>query len=396
MNKGLGEVEPFNLTFPFGEFQTLHTARFVMVEDPSLDDRIPHAPTYPVREPDWLIFMAVCDGSTVDLIADMQRKAADGLASIFCNCIGFDPDLPIGRWMRERQLKPDATYRNWPGRSMLQIREEAELHQTLLTARLANNGAALNELAKALREAGRSVPLTPVPKPGITEMFTNWISLVSLPLMALLLAPVLLVVFPVVLIVLRMREKRDPVLAPLIDRQRNTRNLALEDHDITNPYSAVGSRKPGLFFYVFSKTALWIIDWGARHIYKQGRLARVNTIHFASWTFLDDSRRLFFASAYDGSREAYNDDFINKVAFGLNLSFTSALGYPRTRWALFDGAWHEQDFKRYLAHHQVPTQVWYKAFPNLSAYDLARNTRIREGLNRPLKGEALRQWIAEI
>jgi hypothetical protein len=141
---------------------------------------------------------------------------------------------------------------------------------------------------------------------------------------------------------------------------------------------------------------LWVIDWGSRHIYRKGRLARVNTIHFASWTFLDDRRRVYFASNYDGSREAYNDDFINKVAFGLNLSFSNGLGYPRTDWLIVGGARREQDFKRYLFHHQIPTQVWYNAFPGLSNYDMARNARIRAGFESRPRGKALRRWIAEI
>ncbi len=396
MNADTGLADPDNSVLPFGKFDALHTARFVMIEDPSLGDRIEHARSYPVHEPDWLIFLAVCDGSADRLVTDMERSASKGLASLFCNCIGFDPEIPIGQWMSGHRLKPDASYRNWPGRSMLQIREEAALHHALLKTQLANREASLGELNQRLREVGRSVPLTPIPRPSITERVANCLSFLSLPVAALLLAPILLILLLPFLIILRLRETSDPVLAHKIDRERNNALMALEDHDITNPYSAVGSRKPGPFYFMFSKVALWVINWGARHIYSKGRLARVNTIHFANWVFLDSNRRLLFASVYDGSREAYNDDFINKVAFGLNLSFTSALGYPRTRWALFEGARHEEDFKRYLAHHQIPTQVWYKAFPNLSTYDLARNARIRAGLERPLKGTALRRWIAEI
>jgi hypothetical protein len=122
----------------------------------------------------------------------------------------------------------------------------------------------------------------------------------------------------------------------------------------------------------------------------------VNTIHFASWTFLDDKRRLLFVSNYDGSREAYNDDFINKVAFGLNLSFSNGLGYPRTDWLIVGGAWHEQDFKWYLFHHQIPTQVWYSAFPGLTTYDMARNARLRLALESTPTGADLSRIVAQI
>jgi len=37
-----------------------------------------------------------------------------------------------------------------------------------------------------------------------------------------------------------------------------------------------------------------------------------------------------YASNYDGSLDSYMDDFINKVAYGLNLVFSNGIGYPRT------------------------------------------------------------------
>ena len=91
--------------------------------------------------------------------------------------------------------------------------------------------------------------------------------------------------------------------------------------------------------------------------------------------FIDDQRRLLFCSNYDGSLDSYMDDFINKVAFGLNLVFSNGIGYPRTDFLLCRRrARTSRQFKYYLRRHQVPTQVWYKAYPGLTAADLARNT----------------------
>ena len=62
-----------------------------------------------------------------------------------------------------------------------------------------------------------------------------------------------------------------------------------------------------------------------------------------------------------------------------------------------DGARHDRDFKGFLRHHQIVTDVWYKAYPGLTTYDLARNARIRAGLEQgPLTGAALTRWLAEI
>jgi hypothetical protein len=140
-----------------------------------------------------------------------------------------------------------------------------------------------------------------------------------------------------------------------------------------------------------------VLSFTTRQIYTRGRLARVGTIHFARWVFMDNHRRLLFASNYDGSLDSYMDDFINKVAYGLNLVFSNGVGWPRTRFLLAGGAKEEMTFKNYLRRHQLPTQVWYKAYPGLTAANLARNTRIREGLEKPAITEAeARRWLAMI
>jgi hypothetical protein len=169
----------------------------------------------------------------------------------------------------------------------------------------------------------------------------------------------------------------------------------IEDHDFTNQFSAMGDLKPGRFRRWLTIFLLWLLDYAARHIYRRGYLTRVQTIHFARWVFLDDRRRLFFASNYDGSLESYMDDFINKVAWGINLVFGNGIGFPRVSWLIGGGARFENKYKRYLRRHQIPTAVWYKAYPDLSVIDLNRNTRIREGLERQDMSEReVKEWLS--
>ena len=80
-----------------------------------------------------------------------------------------------------------------------------------------------------------------------------------------------------------------------------------------------------------------------------------------------------FASNYDGAVEAYNDDFIDQVWWGLNAAFGNAAGYPPTRWLLWGGAKYEQQFKNTLRIHQVPVPLWYSAYPG-SARPISRTT----------------------
>jgi hypothetical protein len=85
------------------------------------------------------------------------------------------------------------------------------------------------------------------------------------------------------------------------------------------------------------------------------------------------------------------------VGFGLNVSFSNGIGYPRSNWLVLDGCSDERSFKEYLRRHQMPTQVWYKAYPGLTAVDLERNLRIRQGLESPSLSEGkAREWVALI
>ncbi len=89
------------------------------------------------------------------------------------------------------------------------------------------------------------------------------------------------------------------------------------------------------------------------------------------------------------------DDFINKTGFRLNMVFSNGIGYPRTNWLALDGCHDERKYKEFLRRHTLPTQVWYKAYPGLTATDLERNSRIRQGLETAsLSDREAREWVA--
>ncbi|MBU3077492.1 hypothetical protein [Sphingomonas quercus] len=395
MELAAGQADPDNALLPFGRIEGLHVARFVILEDPSLPDRA-GLTDLPPCEPVRLALVAEGDGSADALIDRFARAATPGLVQIFGHCAAGPTPADLVGWMRRHRVPAAATYANWPGRSAAQVTEEARLHAALLAVRLSHPESTPEQLWPALEKAGGAIALTPLDRPGLGERVAELCHFLLVPVLGLILAPVLLIAAPVLVVMLRRRETTDPVIAPRPSRERNRTLSAIEDHDVANQYSAIGSLKPGAFRRWLTVLILWLINWSTRHIFRRGRLARVNTIHFASWTFFDDRRRVFFASNYDGSREAYNDDFINKVAFGLNVSFSNGLGYPRTDWLIIGGARHEQDFKYYLFHHQIPTQLWYNAFRGLTTYDMARNARLRRAFEARPTGEALRRFVAEI
>jgi hypothetical protein len=251
----------------------------------------------------------------------------------------------------------------------------------------------LRNFVRSEQQAGR-IQLTPAEPTPLGWRLRNLFHLLGVPLILLIIAPFLLLYSPLFVFQLRRRERSDSEIAPRIDPDHARRLSALEDHDVTNQFSAFGSIKPGRFRRWTLSFFLWVIDYTTKHIFHRGRLARVNTIHFARWVWLDNKKRLLFTSNYDGSLDSYMDDFINKVAFGLNLVFSNGVGYPRTNWLILNGAKDEQKFKYYIRRHELPTEVWYNAHPGLTALDLQRNTLIRQGLEKSTMTDSeLQKWI---
>jgi hypothetical protein len=432
----LGIADPANELVPFGKFDTLHFARFVILEDHTLEDlkvfgpeaEFPDAPVY-------LAFFGDCDGSASMLLADFADRAGAGLRQIFAYCEGFDPNCDLLQWMRAHSVRPSITYFNCLGRTVRQIREEAALAKALrgylaqhLNAEPDGPGAAPKRQSLAntpqklraslicdVKEKG-PVLTPPAPTPllwylchrlpyylaAVLIVIIVLLPLVTLPLASafkvyavdLLIIAAALAVF---LVNLRRQETEDSeILTPVTNAHLQTLG-EIDDYDVTNQYTLMASAKPGLFARWTTTAAWWVLDVAVPILYPCGNLARVKTIHSARWVFLDGKRRALFASNYDGSDEAYMDDFVTKVAFGLNIAGSQAASYPRTHFLLWEGGHREQEFKNFQTRHSLPTEVWYKAYPGLNLVHIARNTRIRRGLERETMSDTeIRRWFSEL
>jgi hypothetical protein len=242
------------------------------------------------------------------------------------------------------------------------------------------------------QDPGLAPALEPAERPALGARLREKAHLVAVPLLSLPFLPILLVVAPFWALLLRLHERRDEAPHVKPDEERVQLLAALEDHVVQNPFTAIGHVKPSRFRHLTLRVILFYLDYGARHLFNRGDLSGVKTIHFARWVFIDDRRRMFFASNYDGSLESYMDDFIDKVAWGLNLVFSNGVGYPRTSWLVHGGARDELAFKDYLRVHQVPTRVWYSAYDRLTALNIQQNERIRTGL----RGGDEQTWVQSL
>jgi hypothetical protein len=401
MNVKSGVYNDQNELIAFHWIDTIHFARLVILEDNTREDLLECGKNLPSSTKS-LALLCDFDGTVDVFLRQLVAVAARGVVKLFGCCEKGPSEANLISWLEQHEVRASAAYINWVGRTVVQIREEEvlfrniQMHLDQISQAVSPRElwSRLRDLVEADRNSG-NIHLTPEEPTPLSWRVTDALHCIAVPILLLLLSPFLLLALPFFLIQLRMHEKTDPVIAPRPSAEHSHQLAVLEDHVVTNQFSAYGNLKPGPFRR-WTITAVFIaIDYTARHIFNRGFLARVVTIHFARWVFLDGHTRAFFASNYDGSLEAYMGDFINKVAWGLNIVFSNGLGYPKTDWLIVRGATQELTFKDYLRRHQLPSQVWYNAAPSLTAYDMERNRRIRAGLEKPwLSDVALQQWIS--
>jgi hypothetical protein len=405
MNMLPGQANPENPIVPFCRFHQIHFARFFILTDQTTDDIQTLYGLPAVHYPVTLAFFADFDGTADDFRVDLAARAGEGLQRIFSFCQDFSPGADLARWMKQHESPAATMYMNWRGRTVTEIRQENDLHLDL-ECHIQSNQEAFSKMTPqqvhpALREFVTAeiyrsrIKLDRPKRTPLSWWLRNFIHLIGVPIIILALTPFLILYSPILVYQLRSREKTDKQYAPRVSPCEEATLGNLEDYDVTNQFTVVGGIKPGLFRRWLMSYLLWLVEWTTRHIYIRGHLARVTTIHAARWVFMNDKKRMVFASNYDGSLDSYMDDFINKVGWGLNLVFSNGISYPRTDWLVLNGSKNEQPYKYVLRRHQLPTDVWYKAYPGLTVFDLKRNTLIRRGIEQAfMSDEELRQWIA--
>ena len=392
---GRGESGAPTLDLP--ALQRVHFARLVLLEDSvDLDGNL---------IPASLVWMSEVDAPLGPHVDELAHVSAQGLDAAFGKCETYpDEPTPASRaaFLRERMIPSQADYVNTVGRTVDQITREARLREAIqrfLDSRTPGGPSEKSEhVRKDIQRFVRSQPdlawaKSRAPRPGLRWRMGETVHLLKVFLVLVAVAPLALLLLPFYALVLRVKEWRDPAphLRPDPDHERTL--AAIEDHVTQNQFSAIGYVKPGRFRRLTAEAVIWLIDAGARHVFTRASLAGIKTIHFAHWTVLDDWRRVIFTSNYDGSHESYMDDFIDKVAFALNASFSNAVGYPKTSFLLFQGARRELEFKDYQRRQQIPTQVWYSAYPDLTALNIKNNALIRSGLFGPMARPDTEVWL---
>jgi hypothetical protein len=383
--------------FGFRRLPGLHFAKLFLLEETSdLQGR-------PI--PASLVLMEEVDAQLRQHLDQLIDVAGEGINQAFGHCVGYPGPAASRRarisWLRRHLVRASAVYVNTVGRGLDQIRQEAYLRDAL-EAYLdqadwtGQTPAAIRQDLQAL-VAGRADlawAMHPAAPPSLAFRAREAVNEVAVPLALVTLLPALTAALPIWAVLLRLAERHDQ---PVTERPAlpHLETLAsYEDYVTQNPFVVVGFIKPGLLRLATIRAVMLALNYAVRHIYDDASLAGITTIHFARWVPLDGWRRMTFASHYDGAVEAYNDDFIDEVWWGLNAAFGNGAGYPPTRWLFWGGAKYEQQFKNTLRIHQVPVPLWYSAYPQLSAVNIQNNAQIRAGLRCEMSPAEAERWLS--
>lgn len=113
------------------------------------------------------------------------------------------------------------------------------------------------------------------------------------------------------------------------------------------------------------RAVLAAVDSYSKRLAPAGSLIGISTIHFVRWLLIDDGRRLMLVSDYDGSWESYIDEFAEMILSGLDAIWGTSYGRPP------DGARDIPAFKRFLRSHQVPSDIFFAAYPDETVLNIA-------------------------
>ena len=376
--------ETENDGFGFAQITTLHFASLSVFDD---------------VEDGWsLLFEHNADGpieAHIDNMLDVAKALDDGafLLGLYGHCDGFNDQSLSGlkTYLLARVIKPQAGFISAVGMSRDQIRLDAQVYKVVDEALGAGGTPLAPQEAQthvlAALDADASVKdWQDFPDPGT--------KLGLLPKIGAILSLIWNVIAFLVLAIVNLPRER----AADQDKARPDPDMRLsleqnEDLLPTNHMLSVVYVHTDAGRQLAKRAALGILRDAVTLFFRKGFLGEINTIHFAHWSFCNDSRRFIFVSNYDGSWRSYLDDFTLKASVGLNLAWAHSDGYPKTTAMVKGGASHGPEFIDYARRSMFPTLVWYTAYPSVSVTNIDRNRNLRAALIEARNGSKDTSWL---
>ena len=378
----------------FEDVGTIHYARFVVLKDNyQLSDNKAS-----------LLFSSDYDGNEADHLIKLATTGAMLIDQLYDCCEGYPTTSDRSPQKRKEYLslwstKPASFYIGAPGRDVQQIKCESQLRNYIWN--LLHTASWISQsplqIHRTIRENVLKEENFAWVKQQIKEPEVRWIPFLAVCLVALILLPILLPVVIIWLLIVHYRyEKHDiPLgLTPSQVDEAHVKNLEeFEDVHNQNQFTQIVPMRPGFIKLYTLKALMLFARFMVATQFRKGKLMGIPTIHFARWVMLDDNKQVLFFSNFDGSWQQYLGDFIDKSGWGLTAIFTNTKDFPKTRFLFSGGAYDEEHFLAWARYTQIPTAIWYCAYPHLSIKNINNNTAVRCELMRDLNDKQAQQFL---
>ena len=381
----------------FGKLKTTHYARWFILNRDSFRDE----PAIPIS--DRLVFSSNYDGDLDTHLTDLVTVLSKYIDQLYDCCEGY-PE-PAARTMESRKnylkkwsVKSAAFFNGAPGRSLGQIRQEDSLHRFIWNYTTTNNfnGKSAVEIHQAIRQEVDSNPELEWSKEKIKVPKEKWHVLLAYGLLILVALPLLIPGILYLFLFHELRDKYKPTKLSQINDSLVKKLEESEDLFPQNQFTQAVVMKPGFIRSLNFKIWMMRTRVLANNVFVRGKLLNIPTIHFARWVSIDNNKHVLFFSNFDGSWQQYLGDFIDQSGWGLSGIFSNTINFPPTRFMMTGGAYDEEHFLAWSRSTQVPTQVWYSPYPNLSIKNINNNTIIRNELRKKLNEKQAQLFLKRI
>lgn len=351
-----------------GDISTLHFGRFSLI------------PNDATNKKDYLMFASNYDGELDNHLNEFLEKFPYGTVNIFSCCEGFpenlDPTTSKGksafrRFIKNYDYRSEAFYQGYKGESVAQVKTYIDTRKNFQKHLDQHSVGDIPSNLQALSSDSVWVQGDQDSRKQ-TDITMGKIAIVLLDFMWHF----------ILVFIWRRLTVRHPNGAPLNlelhdDGRKIRENITdIEDAVAQNQVTIISKIRPGLFNVFRVKFFLLLIQMAAKHIYNEGNLAGISTIHFARWVVIDQGRYLLFNSNYDGTWVNYIGDFVDKGAYGMDLIWYNAERFPS------QGAKDIQKFKDIIRRDQIETQVFYSAYPNATVKNILSDRRLYHDIQK--------------
>jgi hypothetical protein len=110
-------------------------------------------------------------------------------------------------------------------------------------------------------------------------------------------------------------------------------------------------------------------------------LDEIGTVHFARWVVLPDDQdggQLLFTTNFDGPWDDYIEDFAAQAADSFDAIYSNCQGWPER------GSRDIKAFKAYVRAHEIPSDVYYRAYPMATVKQVKAGLKLKEAMNTVL------------